>query len=194
MSLAITPPLPKTRSPKFLFFFSSRRRHTRYWLDWSSDVCSSDLRAGAALAALAACGRGAVRPRGRLEVERRRTAGRLGLLVVAWDAGARRALGVRLAWWRAALVDGVPALLYLVGVGFLVYVTTWAGWLAHAHVYEVALSDTQYGPFWGPYTQQEAHGFSAVTQGLRSLWHYHYDLWQFHRDGLQDAEHTYQSD
>src|SRR3712207_7457597 len=26
-----------------LFFFSSRRRHTKYWRDWSSDVCSSDL-------------------------------------------------------------------------------------------------------------------------------------------------------
>src|SRR5437762_13995714 len=26
------------------FFFSSRRRHTRYIGDWSSDVCSSDLR------------------------------------------------------------------------------------------------------------------------------------------------------
>src|SRR3712207_9068028 len=25
------------------FFFSSRRRHTRYWRNWSSDVCSSDL-------------------------------------------------------------------------------------------------------------------------------------------------------
>src|SRR5690348_17790234 len=27
-----------------LFFFSSRRRHTRWTGDWSSDVCSSDLR------------------------------------------------------------------------------------------------------------------------------------------------------
>src|SRR3712207_7566714 len=27
----------------FFVFFSSRRRHTRYWRDWSSDVCSSDL-------------------------------------------------------------------------------------------------------------------------------------------------------
>src|SRR5258705_9956441 len=27
----------------FLFFFSSRRRHTRCLSDWSSDVCSSDL-------------------------------------------------------------------------------------------------------------------------------------------------------
>src|SRR6266481_7378553 len=26
-----------------IFFFSSRRRHTRWNCDWSSDVCSSDL-------------------------------------------------------------------------------------------------------------------------------------------------------
>src|SRR6476620_5941232 len=25
---------------QMFFFFSSRRRHTRYWRDWSSDVCS----------------------------------------------------------------------------------------------------------------------------------------------------------
>src|SRR5207249_9252643 len=34
----------------FLFFFSSRRRHTRSKRDWSSDVCSSDLRAKGAIA------------------------------------------------------------------------------------------------------------------------------------------------
>src|SRR5438034_10129670 len=36
----------------FFFFFSSRRRHTRSLCDWSSDVCSSDLRTlhGAGLA------------------------------------------------------------------------------------------------------------------------------------------------
>src|ERR1035437_2769886 len=28
---------------KIFSLFSSRRRHTRYWRDWSSDVCSSDL-------------------------------------------------------------------------------------------------------------------------------------------------------
>src|SRR5256886_10641990 len=27
-----------------MFFFSSRRRHTRFDCDWSSDVCSSDLK------------------------------------------------------------------------------------------------------------------------------------------------------
>src|SRR5260370_17819985 len=29
----------------YYFFFSSRRRHTRFKCDWSSDVCSSDLSA-----------------------------------------------------------------------------------------------------------------------------------------------------
>src|SRR2546426_8045567 len=32
---------------RYLFFFSSRRRHTRLQGDWSSDVCSSDLLGGA---------------------------------------------------------------------------------------------------------------------------------------------------
>src|SRR5258707_7429176 len=37
-------PLRTSRSEYVLaLFFSSRRRHTRYWRDWSSDVCSSDL-------------------------------------------------------------------------------------------------------------------------------------------------------
>src|SRR5260370_2023356 len=32
-----------TRVFLLYFFFSSRRRHTRFKCDWSSDVCSSDL-------------------------------------------------------------------------------------------------------------------------------------------------------
>src|SRR2546427_4903591 len=35
--------LAKRWSIDSLFFFSSRRRHTRFDCDWSSDVCSSDL-------------------------------------------------------------------------------------------------------------------------------------------------------
>src|SRR2546430_4796053 len=31
---------------RLFFFFSSRRRHTRFDCDWSSDVCSSDLHVG----------------------------------------------------------------------------------------------------------------------------------------------------
>src|SRR6266404_8456069 len=36
-----------------LFFFSSRSLHTRYASDWSSDVCSSDLRAAKSVPELA---------------------------------------------------------------------------------------------------------------------------------------------
>src|SRR5260221_9731802 len=35
----------RVRAHDLLFFFSSRRRHTRSLCDWSSDVCSSDLEA-----------------------------------------------------------------------------------------------------------------------------------------------------
>src|SRR2546422_10165715 len=44
----------------YIFFFSSRRRHTRCSRDWSSDVCSSDLVVALYLAGLAA--RGLARP------------------------------------------------------------------------------------------------------------------------------------
>ena len=70
-----------------------------------------------------------------------------GLLVWAWDAGARRSLGVRRPWLRSAVVDAFPAFGYLVVVALLVYVATWTGWLLHAQEYETALSDTQYGPY-----------------------------------------------
>src|SRR2546429_4483423 len=44
----VKPCAPSTHSItcrcRFFFFFSSRRRHTRCSRDWSSDVCSSDLR------------------------------------------------------------------------------------------------------------------------------------------------------
>src|SRR5256886_7496356 len=36
----------REQSCNVFFFFSSRRRHTRFDCDWSSDVCSSDLDRG----------------------------------------------------------------------------------------------------------------------------------------------------
>src|ERR1041385_9327623 len=37
-------PVPGSSVRASVFFFSSRRRHTRCSRDWSSDVCSSDLK------------------------------------------------------------------------------------------------------------------------------------------------------
>ena len=117
-----------------------------------------------------------------------------GVLVWMWDAGARRAIGVRHPRLRSMLVDALPAFGYLVVVAFVVYVVSWTGWLLHAGAYERALSDTQYGPYWGNYLKHDATGFfPELWQSLRSLWHYHHDVYVFHTQFLDKATHTYQS-
>src|SRR5438105_2632643 len=50
-----TRPVVFSSTALFLFFFSSRRRHTRSTRDWSSDVCSSDLVGGSGVLAVVVC-------------------------------------------------------------------------------------------------------------------------------------------
>ena len=140
-----------------------------------------------------------------------------GLLVWVWSAGARRSFGVRWSLLRGAVADGLPAFVQLVGVAFLVYVTTWTGWLIHADEYERNLSSTQYTGFiaeqpctgkgddretdnlsdddaqWPTATEPDATGFGEVTQSLRSLWSYHQDVYVFHTHYLNCSSHPYQS-
>src|SRR5438132_13820048 len=78
-----------------MFFFSSRRRHTRSLCDWSSDVCSSDLKA--TNAATASAGEGApTRSLSRRPV-RRAIVGESGPL-----GSEERRVGkeCRSRWWR----------------------------------------------------------------------------------------------
>jgi dolichyl-phosphate-mannose-protein mannosyltransferase len=117
-----------------------------------------------------------------------------GVLVWMWDAGARRVIGVRMPRLRSFVVDALPAFGYLVLVALAVYLVSWTGWLLHAGVYERSLSDTQYGPYWGSYLQHATRGFfPELWRSLRSLWHYHHDVYVFHTQFLDDAHHTYQS-
>jgi dolichyl-phosphate-mannose--protein O-mannosyl transferase len=118
-----------------------------------------------------------------------------GLLVWAWDAGARRRLGVRGSVMKAAVVDALPAFGWLVLLPAVIYVATWTGWLLHADAYEKSLSDTQYGPYWGSYLRRPAHGFlEHAVRALRSLWHYHHDVYSFHTGkDLAGSTHVYQS-
>jgi dolichyl-phosphate-mannose-protein mannosyltransferase len=118
-----------------------------------------------------------------------------GLLMWAWDAGARRSFGVRGAVLKAAVVDALPGVLYVVVLPFIVYLACWTSWMIHAGVYETYLSNTQYGPPWGHYLKQPAHGFFGhAVRALRDLMHYHHDVWSFHTTGLVGAHHVYQSD
>lgn len=117
-----------------------------------------------------------------------------GLLFWFWSAGARRSFGVRRPVLKAAIVDALPGAAYLVLLPVVVYIATWTGWLLHAGVYEQHLSDTQYGPYWGSYIRHDAHGFfPELWQSLRSLWHYHHDVYEFHTKFLNDSTHVYQS-
>jgi dolichyl-phosphate-mannose-protein mannosyltransferase len=113
-----------------------------------------------------------------------------GLLVWAWDCGARRAVGVRAPAWKATLVDAVPAFFSLVGVALLVYVVSWTGWFANVQKYE-----TDFGSDWGTYLATDASGPGEVVQSVRSLWEYHQEVWSFHTGtDIQDATHPYESD
>ncbi|MEJ7756585.1 MAG: phospholipid carrier-dependent glycosyltransferase [Nocardioidaceae bacterium] len=119
-----------------------------------------------------------------------------GLLTYAWDTGARRAIGVRAAWLKSALVDGLPAFLSIVGVAFVVYLLTWTGWLLHHDVYEQRFA-FGYGddPPWGSYLDTPATTwFGQSVEALRSLWHYHLMVFDFHTgDYLEGKTHPYGS-
>src|SRR2546430_6124798 len=103
----------------FFFFFSSRRRHTRFDCDWSSDVCSSDLRSGpigesvsaelgwidgetAIIESASACGLALVEPEDRDPL--RTTTRGVGELI--WTAVDRGAKSVVVGLGGTATVDG----------------------------------------------------------------------------------------
>src|SRR2546430_2986599 len=88
-----------------IFFFSSRRRHTRFDCDWSSDVCSSDL--------------------SRLRLLHQAHAGEATLAEQAFLEGTRGMLDERaLAWHRAAALLQLTERLPIAGRG---------DWRARAH-------------------------------------------------------------
>jgi dolichyl-phosphate-mannose--protein O-mannosyl transferase len=117
-----------------------------------------------------------------------------GIVYWFWCAGARRSFGIRLPVLKAALIDAAPAVGYVVLLPLLIYVASWTGWLMHAGVYEQHLSNTQYGPYWGSYINRPAHGFfPEAWKALRSLWHYHVDVYNFHTKFLNSSHHFYQS-
>lgn len=103
-----------------------------------------------------------------------------GLASVLWDVGARRVLGVARPWSGALRRDAAPAFASLVGVGALTYLASWTGWLR-------AGAQRAYGRDWAA----DVPSGWPVPEALRSLWHYHVQMWEFHV-GL-DTFHPYSS-
>jgi dolichyl-phosphate-mannose-protein mannosyltransferase len=99
-------------------------------------------------------------------------------LCVAWDIGARRAAGFRLAGYGALVRDGGWTALSMVVVPAAVYAASWSGWFATSIGW-----DRNYA------TQ---HGVTTpVISALYSLYEYHKEMLSFHIH--LHAHHPYQS-
>jgi len=101
-----------------------------------------------------------------------------GLLSVAWDATARRTIGVR-HWLVAGIVrDGIVAGVVMTVAAGAVYVGSWWSWFVHPGAY---------GRQWA--VEHPGEGVTWLPPALRSLWKYHLDMWHFHNN--LDSPHDY---
>jgi dolichyl-phosphate-mannose-protein mannosyltransferase len=111
----------------------------------------------------------------------------LCVLSVAWDATARRTIGVR-AWPVAALVrDALPAMAVVLPTVFLMYLASWAAWFADSRSYNrwwAGKHPVDY-PTWVP------DAMASRLGPFESLWAYHTKMWEFHT-GLTNP-HTYEA-
>ena len=101
-----------------------------------------------------------------------------GVLVLLWEAGARRSAGVRRPW-RDTLLDEGGWLLLSGLLIVLTYLATWTGWF---------LSDEGYLRHW---LADTGRAEPSVIGALQNLLHYHQEALRFHNQ--LDDKHQYQS-
>jgi dolichyl-phosphate-mannose-protein mannosyltransferase len=102
------------------------------------------------------------------------------VMSVLWDVSARRAAGVR-RWVVAAVVrDGLFAVVTTVPLVLATYLAAWTGWFRSTGGYDRQWAVTHPSSTWG-----------WVPATLRSLWHYHAEMWQF--NVTLHSPHPYQS-
>ena len=102
------------------------------------------------------------------------------LMSVLWDVSARRGAGIRRWFAGAALRDGLVAAVTTVPVAVAVYLASWAGWFRSTGAYDRQWAVSHPSATWG-----------WVPAALRSLWHYHAEMWQF--NVTLHSPHPYQS-
>ncbi len=108
-----------------------------------------------------------------------------GLMTVLWDVGARRTAGAMRPYTAVLKRDLVPAFVSTVPVAILTYVASWTGWIIHN-------SPTRHGYYrdWAA-TDGRGGSWTWLPDWLRSLWHYEYQVYEFHVN--LTSGHTYQS-
>lgn len=105
------------------------------------------------------------------------------VMAVLWDVGARRVAGARLPYASVLKRDILPAFVSTVPVAIATYVASWTGWI---------VTDKGYFRNWATTAGQGQGGhFTWLPDWVRSLWHYEYEVYQFHIN--LTSGHTYQS-
>jgi dolichyl-phosphate-mannose--protein O-mannosyl transferase len=89
------------------------------------------------------------------------------LLILWWDAGARRTAGARRPW-RDALVGEARWLAAYAAIVFAVYLASWSGWL---------LTDDGFYRHW---LADNGRAEPPVIGALQNLFHYHHEAFKFH--------------
>jgi dolichyl-phosphate-mannose--protein O-mannosyl transferase len=115
------------------------------------------------------------------------------LMSVLWDISARRAAGSRTPIRSALLRDGLLGAVAVVGGAFASYLASWSGWMATSGGY-----DRQWAAHRAGLSLDHVLGIPLpqvdmtwVPDVLRSLWHYHAEMWQFNT--TLHSPHTYMS-
>ena len=101
------------------------------------------------------------------------------LLILVWEAGTRRTIGVRRPW-RDTLLDESGWIFAMVALAAVTYVSSWAGWF---------LADDA----WKRHYLRDELGLPElpVVGALYNLWAYHVDILGFHEK--LSTPHQYQS-
>ena len=95
-----------------------------------------------------------------------------------WDVNARRILGLKNWAVVGVLREGLPAFVQMIGVGLIVYLSTWAGWFKSSNA------------FYRHWAQDNpGQGVQRLPTDLRSLWEYHVSAFNFH--SKLDSPHSY---
>ena len=106
------------------------------------------------------------------------------VLSVVWSISARHLAGARRAAWWSLLVDGAQAFVSMVVVPVLVYIASWAGWLATSGGYDRS---------WGVQNQSDwvVRYFGTA---LGSLWQYTLAMYAWHTGPVMASiNHPYAS-
>ena len=94
------------------------------------------------------------------------------LMIVLWEAGARRSAGVPRPW-RDAFIGEVGWLALGGVVMVLTYLASWSGWF---------LTDDGYFRHW---LADNGRSEPPIIGALQNLWHYHVEAFKFHNPNVK---------